>query len=288
MSQFNKIQLSVFQYEGSLEDYLKEILQCSRNLLKKSALTKKQLQLNLTHKKQIEVPIEVINHLMINPLYEGEENLFINETDEFLILSKPAGLHMHPHRYLDKDTLLNYLRQSSYHNYLKVNQSKWDRGLVYRLDYETSGLVLYAKNDQIYEKYRDNFHDLVESKVYYAICKGKVESTIFKDKVNYRGEKKGSGYVIGHGEYSAFIEVELCEFDEESNLSLVKVKLYEGIRHQIRIQLSHHKHPILGDELYKGPKSDRLYLHCYEYTINGKTYRDDKLKAFFKFFNLNC
>lgn len=287
MSQHNKIDFSVYDFEGSLEDYLRELLQCSKNYLKKSSLSKKQLNLNLTHKFQLSIPLDIINNNKINPAYEGADNLILSETDEFLILSKPARLHMHPHSYEDQDTLLNYLRQSEYSHYLSVNKSEWDRGLIYRLDYETSGLVLYAKSDEIYQRYRAKFHELVDSKIYYAVVKGKAQSSIYKDKVNYRGEKKGAGYVVGHGEYSAFIEVEACEYNKVENISLVKVKLYEGIRHQIRIQLAHHKHPILGDELYQGPRGDRLYLHCYEYTIDGKTYRDDNLEVFRQLFNLN-
>lgn len=287
MCQLNKIEISVYQYEGTLEAYLRELLHCSKNYLKKSSLTKKQLNLNVTHQFQVSIPIEIVNHLKINPHYEGSENLIIGETDEFLLLSKPAALHMHPHSYKDCDTLLNSLRQSKYSSLLDVNHGEWDRGLIYRLDYETSGLALYAKTDALYQKYRDNFHELVDSKIYYAIVKGKAQNTVYKDKVNYRGEKKGSGYVIGHGEYSAFIEVEMCQYNEDNNLSLVKVKLYEGIRHQIRIQLAHHKHPILGDELYKGPKAQRLFLHCYEYTIDGKSYRDENLELFREFFNFN-
>tara|TARA_B100001971_G_scaffold215192_1_gene259902 strand:- start:155191 stop:156063 length:873 start_codon:yes stop_codon:yes gene_type:complete len=287
MSQHNNIEISNIDFEGTLESYLRELLKCSRNFLKKSSLTKKQLNLNIKPKETLFIPIEVINHGEINPIYSGEEIKLIGETDEFLILSKPANTHMHPHTYRDQNTVLNSFYQLGIGNYLKVNQAEYDRGLLYRLDYATSGLVLYAKSDEVYLKYRENFHDLVESKEYLAICKGECSDALLKDKVNYRGEKKGAGYVVEHGEYSAFIEVNHIKYLADKNLSLVKVKLYEGIRHQIRIQLSHNKNPILGDDLYQGPKADRLYLHCYRYTINGETYCDENLGVFRQLFDFD-
>lgn len=287
MSQHNNIEISNLNFEGTLEDFLKEVFNCSRNFLKKSPLSKKQLNLKLRLRQKLVLPLEVINHGQINPDFEGDEVQLIDETDEFLILSKPAQLHMHPHSYLDKNTVLNSFFNLGLNKYLKVNSEEYDRGLLYRLDYETSGLILYAKSDAIYKNYRDNFHDLIESKQYLAICKGRCEEALLKDKINYRGEKKGSGYVVEHGEYSAFIEVKLIQYNKEKDLSLIKVILYEGIRHQIRIQLAHIKHPLLGDELYHGPRAKRLYLHCYKYQIANNTYKDNNLGVFRDFFDFD-
>ena len=287
MSQPNKLELSNLNYEGSLEEYLKDFLGLSKSFLKKSGLSKKQLNLSIKPKDQLYIPINVINHGKINPNYVGSPIKVIDEDEEFIVLSKPAKIHIHPHNYLDQDTLLNAFYALNLSSYLNVNRNEYDRGLVYRLDYETSGLCLYAKSDEVYAKYRNQFHDLVESKEYFVICKGKCEDALYKDKVNYRGEKKGAGYVVGHGEYSAFIEVKFIEYNAKENLSLVKVKLYEGIRHQIRIQMAHHGHPILGDELYKGPKAQRLYLHCHEYKINNKIFRDENLVLFRELFDFD-
>ena len=69
------------------------------------------------------------------------------------------------------------------------------------------------------------------------------------------------------------------------------VNLETGLRHQIRAQLADNGHPILGDELYGGPKCDRLYLHCYRYQfqLGGINYEfiDSDLGSFSLFFNLN-
>lgn len=283
----NEISLSSLVESCTVYDFLKDYLQISHNQIKKSGLTKKFLTRYLRNKDQLSLPIDLLNHLKVNPNCSLADVKIIGEDKDLIVIHKPAHSHMHPHRYSDTDTLLNYLANSEFSNYLRVNDNSYDRGLLYRLDYETSGLVLYAKSNDVYEHYRKDFDLLVKEKYYLAICNGKVKDCSLKDNISYRGNKKAKGYVSGSGEFSAFIKVECLEYDSKNDLSLVKVFLFEGIRHQIRIQLAHAGNPILGDELYGKKKADRLFLHCYEYHLENKSYRDNLFIDFNEFFNLD-
>jgi 23S rRNA pseudouridine1911/1915/1917 synthase len=268
-------------------DFLKNELHITHSQIKKSGVNKKFLNRILKLKSEFSIPINLLNHLRINPNCSIEDIEVIDEDEEFLIIHKPPFTHMHPLKYTDDDTLLNYLVTSSYQGYLNVNSHSYDRGLLYRLDYETSGLVIYAKSTEVYEKYRSNFDELIKEKYYIAICSGDVSDMTLKDNISYRGNKKARGYISGSGDFSAFIKVEKIEYNETLDLSLVKVFLFEGIRHQIRIQLAHAGHAILGDELYGKVKANRLFLHCYEYKLDNKSFKDELLVGFSEFFNFD-
>jgi 23S rRNA pseudouridine1911/1915/1917 synthase len=283
----NEISISSLKGPLSVYDYLKEELGITHSQIKKSGLNKKFLNRVINAKDKITIPIDLINHMLINPVSSLQSAKVIAEDDDFLILHKPPFSHMHPLRYSDTDSLLNYLATSEYGSYLKVNSSSYDRGLLYRLDYETSGLAIYAKSEDVYHEYRKNFDERIKEKYYLAICCGEMEDCTLKDNISYRGNKNARGYVSGGGEFSAFIRVEKLDYDANKDLSLVKVFLFEGIRHQIRIQLAHAGHPILGDELYGKKSADRLYLHCYEYHLEDRSFKDELFIGFSELFNLN-
>jgi len=282
----NDISFSSLESFESIGSFIKDYFHISNAQLKKSGLSKKFLNRALREKETISLSANIVNYLKINPESEITENIVIENTNDFLILHKPSKVHMHPHSYEDTNTLLNYLVKD-YNDLLKVNDTAYDRGLLYRLDYETSGLVIYAKTFELYEEYRKKFSEMVKEKYYLAICSGKLESVTLKNLISYRGERNSTGYVSNHGEYDAFIRVETLDYNEEQDLSLVKVFLFEGIRHQIRIQLANIGHAILGDDLYRGRKADRLYLHCYQYTLGEKSFVDKSLVDFRKFFNFD-
>ena len=169
-----------------------------------------------------------------------------------------------------------------------------DRGLINRLDFETSGVIFYAKSQSTHQFIRQNFNQAVKAKRYLAIIStdkevnGSFNHSYFAPK----GAKK-----VSISEYSqssaqkACIEVSTLEYDSSAGLALVQVLLHQGKRHQIRAQLSFLGFPILGDQLYAGQKADRIFLHCLEYEINylSKLYRilSPKPSLFSDFFDLD-
>jgi 23S rRNA pseudouridine1911/1915/1917 synthase len=279
--------------ESSIEDYLLS-LNISKTQLKKSGLTKSFLEIKLDKKQEIEIPLNLINQGLIYPTYAGPEVDILFEDNRIICLNKPPKIHCHPLSYTEQNNMLSFLRQNLYLK--KTNfcfERKYEGGLLYRLDFETSGVLFFSKDKEQYLSIRKNFKDVAKTKEYICIVHGRFEeSGIYKHFLSPYGLKKSRVRVEENGELGqGVIEVSVLEQNIEKNLTLLKVRLFSGIRHQIRAQLSHLGYPILGDTLYGGKESDRLFLHAHKYTmlIGDKNYEVTARKAvlFDRFFNLD-
>src|SRR5690606_10641172 len=125
--------------QSSLKEGLQAALGCSGQLLKRH-FSSKQLSHPQRSQDLVRLPLEFVNHLQLNPKYQGAPGKILKETDDYLAVHKPPFIHSHPLRYSDTDTLLNFLAQENKWAPLLVNTKSYDRGLLYRLDYETSGV----------------------------------------------------------------------------------------------------------------------------------------------------
>ncbi|EPZ51845.1 RNA pseudouridine synthase [Bacteriovorax sp. BAL6_X] len=201
----------------------------------------------------------------------------IHEDDIFIVLNKPQAIHGHPMDYSETDTVLNFMRSHFNLQSLGNSRSDYEKGLLYRLDQLTSGVLIYIKDELIHENLRNSFSQIAKEKTYLAIVKGKVkESMDLIDRLVSSGIK-GEKMIVNEIGVEATLRVEPIFYHEKKNLSLVKITLNEGHRHQIRVQLSHAGFPIVGDPLYNddyNEKEDkRLYLHAFQYCldVNGHT-----------------
>jgi len=270
---------------STLNDYptaeaaLVDILKISKSQLKKHLLPKNFLTKKIKMGTSLEVSLDISNTGMINPQYSGKELTIIDDNDFALVLNKPEGVHAHPLSYLDDNNALSFIR-CTYHtpSILNVNMEAYDRGLLYRLDSVTSGVLIYIKSDRLHSQLRTSFKANVKHKVYLAIVGGKL-STQGQINLYYSSSlQKGKKVVASmsptpesrYGEMS----VTLCEYNTQKDVSLVKIHLQTGVRHQIRSGLQFIGNPILGDELYGATKHSRVYLHAWQYgiEIDGKNF----------------
>lgn len=147
-------------------------------------------------------------------------------------------------------------------------------GIVHRLDKETSGILLIAKNEDVFHKLQQQFVNREVSKVYTALVHGRMETAkiIIKNKVGRLPWNRRLFGVIEEGR-EAETEINVVNYyqDKQNNpYTLVNVFPRTGRTHQIRIHLKHIKHPILSDPLYAGRivlRQDlkicrRLFLHA--------------------------
>ena len=290
-----KISLCFLDNFPSTEEGIFSLTNCSKALLKKIKLSKKFLQRSIKYKDEIELPINLINAGKINPLYHGQDVEIISRRSNFMAISKPAKIHCHPLCYDESDNLLSFLRSRGESDLLNINKERYDRGLLYRLDYETSGLVLYATNEKVYNDIRANFSEIAKVKKYRAVvigkCNSKKELKHFLKPSGIKNNliKVNDSFQEDHLE--SLINIELIEYSAEKNLSLIEVELFEGHRHQIRAQVSAYGFPILGDPLYSKSINERMYLHCYSYTLvyNAETlvFKDETPQSFLDLFGLN-
>ncbi len=275
----------------SLKNYSKKSdfindLGSSRSFAKKYM---KNLSDPINEKEVLSIPIDVLNRGLINPLYNGEKIEIIHECEKFLALNKPTKVHMHPHSYSESDNILSFLRSQNLNHVLEVNSSNYDRGLLYRLDYETSGIVVLSKSNELYELIRNNFNEISKRKIYLTIVEGKLEGKEYLESKIIESGVKGKKMKLDENGKSCSLSYEVIRSNEK--FSLLKVELETGLRHQIRCQLASIGHSIIGDNLYGNIASDRLYLHAYEYEfeVNNQIYnfKSKKLELFSKFFNVD-
>ncbi len=280
--------------KNTLKEFLKEELHLSNKAIKTSFISKMALQSQVIAKSEIYLPMDLINRFHVNPIYTGPSIEVIHEDDIFIVLNKPQGIHGHPMEYSETKTVLNFMRSHFCLPSLSNPRSDYEKGLLYRLDKLTSGVLIYIKDELIHENLRNSFSQIAKEKTYLAIVNGEVsESLHLVDRLVSSG-LKGEKMIISDIGVEAQLDVEPLHFNREKNLSLVRIRLKEGHRHQIRVQLSHAGFPIVGDPIYNENYSEddkRLFLHAYQYCleVNGHTtcFKAERAELFCDLLDLN-
>lgn len=181
--------------------------------------------------------------------------------DEFLaVINKPAGMVVHPGAGVPNGTLANAIayrfniQDSKFNIEGESQQSKIENlkskiGIVHRLDKDTSGLIVVAKDEKTHEALSEQFHDRTVYKRYLALVHGEfdensgtIDAPIAREKHNRT--KMG---VRSHGRNALSLwRVKEC-FEK---FTLLEVEIKTGRTHQIRVHLSYINHPVVGDETY--------------------------------------
>ena len=178
----------------------------------------------------------------IDVLYEDQEIIAVN---------KPSGLVIHPGIQNEKGTLANAL---VYHfdNLSDVNGEN-RRGIVHRLDADTSGVVLVAKTNESHRWLANQFKTRTIQKVYYAITWGKWSMTegVIEGKM-IRKKSDPTSYTIEKGEDGKYSKSFFKVLKQFSNFSCLEFRPHTGRTHQIRVHASSVGNPIFGDEKYGG------------------------------------
>ena len=180
------------------------------------------------------------------------ENIPLNivfEDEHLLVINKPAGLVVHPGAGVHSGTLVNALL---YHcSDLSGVGGRQRPGIVHRLDKNTTGLLVVAKNDRAHIHLQKQFAEKTAQREYKALVwghlpemSGKIETLLNRSKSD---RKK---FVVAENGKSAITIFEVEE--EHAFLSLVRVRLKTGRTHQIRTHFNHIHHPVFGDPEYAG------------------------------------
>lgn len=187
----------------------------------------------------------------------------IYEDDYLLVLNKPANIAIHPSILHFYNSLSNGVK----FYFDKLGLKKKIR-IVNRLDRNTSGIVVFAKNEYIQECLIKQMKTKELKKEYLAIAKGILESK--SGTLNFPIARKEGSIIertVSSDGDSAITHYDVVK--EFNNLSLVHIVLETGRTHQIRVHFSHIGHPILGDTLYGSPSEliNRQALHSYKLTF---------------------
>ena len=201
----------------------------------------------------------------------------IYEDDAILAVDKPAGVATHGFSGRDGATLANFLAAQR-PGILNVGKSRWEPGLVHRLDIETSGVVLIAKTQAAFVSLREQFRRREIKKIYLALVWGQPteRGTIELALAHERGDKRRM-VAVRQPERSADRRVwravtHYRVVATAGGLSLLEVEMETGVTHQIRVHLSSNGYPIVGDTLYGADYPEnfglaRHFLHARSLTL---------------------
>jgi 23S rRNA pseudouridine1911/1915/1917 synthase len=260
--------------EERLDKYLvKKLPQFSREFLKK-LIKDEKIKVNARKAKfgqRLKEGDEVICEILENK--KGEvlpekrkdiQNLY--EDKDILVIDKPAGLVVHPSETQKKNTLVNWLIWR-YPEIKEVGEDPERPGIAHRLDKETSGALLVAKNQKAFESLKEQFATKEIKKEYLALLCGNLK----KDRgvlINYlqRSKKDPTKIMVSKEGREAKLSYEVVE--RFKDFTLVRVYLETGRTHQIRVQFKNIGYPVAGDMKYgfrkaKNPKDlKRHFLHA--------------------------
>lgn len=186
------------------------------------------------------------------------------EDNHIIVVSKPQGVASQPDETKDEDML------TKVKNYIKEKYNKPGEafvGLVHRLDRPTGGVMVFAKTSKAASRLSEQMRNGDFDKTYFAVVcgrprdmKGKIISYLKKD------ERENKAIIVPsstEGAKKAELDYETLEYNAETDRSLLKIKLYSGRGHQIRVQLKSIKCPIYGDQKYGGENMPKVMLNLF-------------------------
>lgn len=183
----------------------------------------------------------------------------IYEDKDIIVINKPSGLLTVA---TEKEK-----NKTAYHlvmEYLKKKNKNNRIFIIHRLDRDTSGIIMFAKNERAKHLYQDNWNDIIKKRCYYAVIDGKMEN---KEGTIKSYLKENGNMVYSVKDRSGKLAItEYKVLKERKNISLLDINLKTGRKNQIRVHMKENKTPILGDLKY-GEKSkliNRLALHAYK------------------------
>ena len=254
--------------ETELLDFLFEVYKDSSRNSTKSLLSNHRVLVDGSPVSQFNFKLYPGDTVMVSKTairQKQRSNLpIIYEDDEIIVIDKPSGLLSVAS---DKEKgstayrmVSEYVQQKDKHNRIFV---------VHRLDEDTSGVLMFAKNVKLKDALQDKWNDLVSKRGYYAIVEGEmnkkeetIKSYLKKNSLNlmYSSKKEGDGQL-------AITHYKVMK--SNGKYSLLDVNIDTGRKNQIRVHLGERGHNVIGDDKYGNPSNplNRLGLHAYELVL---------------------
>lgn len=249
-----KLIIDEFSESTRIDSYLAEIMpDFSRSKIQTLIKSGKILVNTLQKKPSYELKAgDIITGELENDIIKIEpENIpleIVWEDENMAVVNKPSGMLTHPTTLETSKTLVNALLYKYGENLSDIN-GEFRRGIVHRLDRNTSGLIMTAKNNKTHEYLAEQIKERRFSKKYIAVTKGVIEQDefIINSPIG-RNPKQPHKMEVNKDGKESITGVKVLERFKDA--SLVELDLITGRTHQIRVHLSSIGHPVYNDTLY--------------------------------------
>lgn len=240
----------------------------TRSFIKK-LIEAKQLKINNKIITSASTKVKTSDKITINIINKFEEKLvpkkinldIVYEDKDILLINKPKGMVVHPGAGNFENTLANALAYKYKSNLSDVN-GKLRPGIVHRIDKNTSGLLVVAKNNLAHSNLGNQFNKHSIKRKYQCLIwgvirplKGKIETLITRNKKNR--QLMSTSEIFGKKAITNYKTIKIYNFKDIPKISLVECELETGRTHQIRVHLKHMGSSILGDRQY-GKKNQKF------------------------------
>ena len=245
-----------------VDHILKEKINIVTRSYIKRLIENSQLKINKKIVKTPATKVKINDEIIINIIEKKENKIpprkmdlkIVFEDDDIIVLDKPKGLVVHPGAGNFENTLVNALKFKYKNNLSSVN-GKIRPGIVHRIDKDTSGLLVIAKNNFSHSSLGKQFSDHSIKRHYHCLIwgvirplNGRVETLICRNQKNRQlmtvSEIKGKKAITNYKTLKVF------NIKEVPKISLIECQLETGRTHQIRVHLKHKGSSIIGDQQY--------------------------------------
>lgn len=250
----------VVKTNGKLLEYLYDNLDMPKKRIKQY-LTHGSVYVNNNRIKQFDYQLIPGMSIMIDTDNKNKKELpfdIIYEDDNIIVVNKPSGLLTIATEKEKERTLYHIVRE-----YLVSKDRTARLFIVHRLDKDTSGIVIFAKNEKIKNQLQENWNDYVSLREYSAVVYGHMNKERDRIVQHLKETKTNLVYPVNNNDGKEAI-TNYRVIKENKNYSLLSIVIETGRKNQIRVALKSLKHNIVGDKKYGDPKdkADRLYLHA--------------------------
>lgn len=230
----------------------------------KELLRHNQVKVNDEVTTQFDIPLTSADTVYVNltrefPRFYNRRLKIVYEDDDIIVANKGYGLLSIGNDKVREGTAYSILK-----DYLKWVDPRQKIFIVHRLDRDTSGLMMFAKNIQAKETMQHNWNNMVLNRTYVAVVEGNVENDEGTIRTYLAENSRYEVYVTENPEEGQLAVTRYKVLKRKNGYTLMELELDTGRKNQIRVHMKHIGHPIAGDRRY-GAKSSpihRLALHA--------------------------
>lgn len=258
------IEQYVPQQEAPLLEFLISAMPDRKRTNIKELLQHNQVRVNGTVTTQFDLPLQPGDNVEINltrefPYFYNRRLKLVYEDNDIMVANKGYGLLSMGNDKVKEGTAYSILK-----DYLKWVDPRLKIFIVHRLDRDTSGLLMFAKNQEAKERMQHNWNNMVLNRKYYAVVEGNVEQDEGTVRSYLAENSQYEVYSTDNPDEGQLAVTRYKVLKRRNGYSLLEIELDTGRKNQIRVHMKDLGHPIAGDRKY-GAKSSpihRLALHA--------------------------